>query len=131
MKEELNQFGENDLVLGVRPIYFYVQLRYGGNTVEHWDRSNLNLVENIVYALCKCDNIQFIVTDIIPNPLLFKEKILPRDNHYANFEMQTILLKQELFEKTRWYNVDRCGHNSVYEVENLREVRIQDVLKDI
>ena len=130
MKEELIHFGDNDLVLGVRPIYEFVVLRYGGNTWQKWDYK-ASLREIILKALYECENIRFIMKAVNVHPLLF-DILLPCEyENFTNFEMQTILLNQELFEKTKWYNVDGCGHNSVYEVENLREVRIQDVLKDI
>ena len=131
MKHETIHFNENDLVLGVRSIYEYVVLRYGGNTWQKWDRTGYSIAEDICRGMMVCDTIRFITTDIIPEPIIFQEKIVAKNGQFIDWEMQTILLNQELFEKTKWYNVDKCSHNSIYEVENLIEVRIQDVLKDI
>lgn len=128
-------FGDNDLILGKDPIYDQISLQYGGKTWYDYSIPRLNSDSHyeidILNGMRQCDTIRFILRYIRPRKRLFKKKIVPCDGSYIDWELQTILLTQELFEKTKWYMVDKAPHNSIYEYENLREISIQAFLKEI
>ena len=84
MKEELICFGDNDLVLGLRPIYEYVVLRYGGNTWQKWE-SETSLKASIKRAMFESENIHFIVSGITPHKNLFKVSLSYLVGHWFEF----------------------------------------------
>ena len=102
------KFNDGDLVLGRGHVYNTVQGIFGGGTYYTWFHEENTIQEAIDKAMKSCDTIRFFVTGVIINKSLFSRRFNPEYERdpYTLYELQTVLLKQELFEKTVFYDID-------------------------
>ena len=102
------RFNDNDLVLGRSYIYSKAEIIFGGRNYDRWFHEENTIQEVIDKAMKSCDTIRFFVTGVIINKSLFSRRFNPEYERdpYTLYELQTVLLKQELFEKTVFYDID-------------------------
>lgn len=108
------RFNDNDLVLGRSYVYTVVKEIFGGSLYTRFNIKYdprdviIDLEKKLYIAMKKSDNIRFFINGISVNDSLFTRKYHPdiSSDYYTLYELQTVLLEQELFEKTVFYDIE-------------------------